>query len=314
MRFPKKETKKKNKQLRELERYWMEIDTNRLTPGMVIEQDIIGKSGRPIVPKNTKLTEVHIEFIKNFLIDKVSVSSTVSLEIEPSPNKAKIIEQKEQTLDTFENEVSQYKRHFSTWKNNLPIEMYDIRKTFLPLFERVVKQPFHKIASITENRPIKELFYYKSVAMSLLSVFLAIKLNYERKYCLPIGFATLLCDSDMVKLNTSFLKKSMESDPNYQMHPLYSYKMVENITTLTKQAKIAILQHHERLDGSGYPAKGVGEKIIPFARIIAVSDFYYSNNTENVDEMIQLLTNQIGKLDEEIVQLLIYELKEMQQL
>jgi HD-GYP domain-containing protein (c-di-GMP phosphodiesterase class II) len=36
-------------------------------------------------------------------------------------------------------------------------------------------------------------------------------------------------------------------------------------------AKIA-LQHHERWDGSGYPAGLKGEEIIPEARILAVAD------------------------------------------
>ncbi len=34
----------------------------------------------------------------------------------------------------------------------------------------------------------------------------------------------------------------------------------------------AVVQHHERLDGSGYPAGLVGEEIIPEARVIAVAD------------------------------------------
>jgi HD-GYP domain-containing protein (c-di-GMP phosphodiesterase class II) len=33
-----------------------------------------------------------------------------------------------------------------------------------------------------------------------------------------------------------------------------------------------ILQHHERMDGSGYPAGLSGEAILPGARVIAVAD------------------------------------------
>lgn len=36
----------------------------------------------------------------------------------------------------------------------------------------------------------------------------------------------------------------------------------------------AVLQHHERLDGSGYPAGLKGDAISPFARLIAVADVY----------------------------------------
>ena len=37
----------------------------------------------------------------------------------------------------------------------------------------------------------------------------------------------------------------------------------------------AVGQHHERWDGSGYPARMQGEDISPFARIIAMADTYF---------------------------------------
>ena len=41
-----------------------------------------------------------------------------------------------------------------------------------------------------------------------------------------------------------------------------------------------VLQHHERMDGSGYPNGIVGSKIHPFARILAVTDLYAAMTSE----------------------------------
>ena len=54
-------------------------------------------------------------------------------------------------------------------------------------------------------------------------------------------------------------------------HPRVGYEMVKDISFPWPVAHI-ILQHHERLDGSGYPEGLVGDAILPEARILAVAD------------------------------------------
>ncbi len=54
-------------------------------------------------------------------------------------------------------------------------------------------------------------------------------------------------------------------------HPRAGYEMVKDIAFPWPIAHI-ILQHHERLDGSGYPEGLAGDAILPEARILAVAD------------------------------------------
>lgn len=54
-------------------------------------------------------------------------------------------------------------------------------------------------------------------------------------------------------------------------HPRVGYEIVKDIAFPWPVAHI-ILQHHERLDGSGYPEGLVGDAILPEARILAVAD------------------------------------------
>lgn len=54
-------------------------------------------------------------------------------------------------------------------------------------------------------------------------------------------------------------------------HPRVGYEMVKDIAFPWPVAHI-VLQHHERLDGSGYPEGLVGDAILPEARILAVAD------------------------------------------
>jgi HD-GYP domain-containing protein (c-di-GMP phosphodiesterase class II) len=56
-------------------------------------------------------------------------------------------------------------------------------------------------------------------------------------------------------------------------HTIYGYQI---ITKSMNQPEIALaaLQHHERLDGTGYPLKIKADKLHPLSKIIAVADTY----------------------------------------
>jgi len=56
-----------------------------------------------------------------------------------------------------------------------------------------------------------------------------------------------------------------------KMHPEFGYDILKSIEFPYPVAQI-VLQHHERMDGSGYPAGLKGEEILLEARILAVAD------------------------------------------
>jgi HD-GYP domain-containing protein (c-di-GMP phosphodiesterase class II) len=56
-----------------------------------------------------------------------------------------------------------------------------------------------------------------------------------------------------------------------KIHPQVAYNILEPITLPGNTAKI-ILQHHDRLNGSGYPQGLKGDEILLEARILGVAD------------------------------------------
>src|SRR5690625_1753111 len=52
----------------------MRVEPSQLVPGCVLMKDVIGKTNRPIIYKNTVLTEEQILILKKFLIPNVEVS------------------------------------------------------------------------------------------------------------------------------------------------------------------------------------------------------------------------------------------------
>jgi HD-GYP domain-containing protein (c-di-GMP phosphodiesterase class II) len=60
-----------------------------------------------------------------------------------------------------------------------------------------------------------------------------------------------------------------------RLHPYLTERMLACSPSLTSLAAIAV-QHHERMDGSGYPRELSGGAISPEGRVLAAADFYHS--------------------------------------
>ena len=59
----------------------------------------------------------------------------------------------------------------------------------------------------------------------------------------------------------------------YGKHTIEGYNIIKN-KDISARVKQAVLTHHERLDGSGFPLKADISNINPISRIIAIADFY----------------------------------------
>lgn len=66
-----------------------------------------------------------------------------------------------------------------------------------------------------------------------------------------------------------------KSEVNFlRMHVQYGFDQLTQIKAFTPEIRQAVLQHQERLDGSGYPNALKGEQIGTLARLVSVADYY----------------------------------------
>ena len=89
--------------------------------------------------------------------------------------------------------------------------------------------------------------------------------------------AGLLHDVGKVGVPTSIIQKPGRLDDSemdaIRLHPARGVELIGNIPFL-EEVKSAVLHHHEKYDGTGYPAGLSGENIPYFARIIGIVDAF----------------------------------------
>ncbi|WP_261993876.1 HD-GYP domain-containing protein [Streptomyces sp. t39] len=109
------------------------------------------------------------------------------------------------------------------------------------------------------------------------SVLIARELGMPEGRLETIRFAGILHDVGKLGVPTRVLRKDGPLTPEerriIELHPEYGHEMVRGIGFLG-EARAAILHHHERLDGSGYPYGLSGDGIPESARVVAVADAF----------------------------------------
>jgi putative nucleotidyltransferase with HDIG domain len=111
--------------------------------------------------------------------------------------------------------------------------------------------------------------------VSSLAVAIAQEMNLPWEKIPGIRFAGIIHDIGKIAAPAEIMAKPGRlTKTEFQLikdHPRIGYEMIKDIAFPWPVAHI-VLQHHERLDGSGYPEGLVGDAILPEARILAVAD------------------------------------------
>ena len=148
----------------------------------------------------------------------------------------------------------------------------ELRKSYLKL-KNVLERTVGALSFALEKRDPYTAGHQQRV--SKLACAIAKKMNLSDEQIEGIRIAGLLHDIDKISVPTDILNKPGKLSKHefglIKEHSKAGYDIMKDIEFSQPIAQI-ILQHHERLDGSGYPRGLVTENILLDARILTVAD------------------------------------------
>jgi len=149
----------------------------------------------------------------------------------------------------------------------------DYLQSTLDRLERSLEGTFRAMAMTLEIRDPYMAGHQNRVAS--LAVAIAQDMNLPWEKIEGLRFAGIIHDIGKIAAPAEIMTKpgrlTKSEAQLIKEHPRVGYEMVKDISFPWPVAHI-ILQHHERLDGSGYPEGLIGEAILQEARILAVAD------------------------------------------
>lgn len=125
-----------------------------------------------------------------------------------------------------------------------------------------------------------------------------------------VTLSLFLHDIGMSKIALFILEKTKNLIPQERQkiysHPILGMEIVEKLGLNFEEIKQAIMEHHERLDGNGYPNRST--KISPLGRIAAVADSFCAmitkrpySEAKTVEQAAKELAAQKSKYDPKVV-------------
>jgi len=123
-----------------------------------------------------------------------------------------------------------------------------------------------------------EDIYFHSLNVSVIAMMIGRAKGYPADKIKEIAFASLFHDIGKIRIPTAIVRKQTpltEPEKNYlKMHTKYGLEISQNIKEFPDSARRVIEQHHELLDGSGYPLGLKGDDIDELAQVIAVANAF----------------------------------------
>ena len=129
---------------------------------------------------------------------------------------------------------------------------------------------------LTLARDIRPNIYLHSIWMAITAGWLALEPLGSRFDISMAAAAGLLHDIGMLHLEPVLLQSwqllSQQKQRQLYVHPLVSKTLIERHHAYTKDVVRAVLEHHEFLDGSGYPHHLVGKAISNLGQILSLAE------------------------------------------
>lgn len=194
--------------------------------------------------------------------------------------------------------------------SELPI--YELRHQLEALIKEM---KYYNVLTFTpRNMNEYDYLYHNAILSALTSYLIARWVGLPQKDWMQVAFAGLLHDIGNTRIDPRILYKpgmlTDEEAEEMRMHTTYGYQQLRKTSAINEGVRLTALQHHEKIDGTGYPFHLSGDKIHMYAKIVAVADIFHAmtlNRRYRKAQSPYLVLEQIkseafGKLDPGIVQ------------
>ncbi|URN95952.1 MAG: HD-GYP domain-containing protein [Candidatus Pristimantibacillus lignocellulolyticus] len=297
------------------------IKINQLKMGDKLIEDVLTPLGSTLFAKDRVISERDLDILTAFMVTRVQIATSMTEELikkeEVAEAKAgaKVIAPVSPFIKEYDKMVDMLRNVPHLILANQPIPLMDIRQQLEKIFNHISEYNLITFAPAYLNNI--DYVMHKSVLTSLTSYLLAQWVGFPQKDWMQIALAGLLMDIGNARIDSSILSKpgqltDSEKD-EMKKHTIIGYQILRNITALNEGVKLAALQHHERVDGSGYPNGFDGKKLHPYSKIVAVADIYHAMTLNKVYRkpispylvMEQIQSDAFGKLDPVYVRIFI---------
>ncbi len=243
------------------------VYTVNCNEGEILSADVYNENGTVLASKNTVMND----YIKNKLIGFGIYEVKIYEAMENNKRYTR-----------FNKKYKEYILQMKELLLSVTLGSYDsIEKITLCLTNQIYKNISdidYIIFCLSKIRTNDEYTYIHCVNTAFYSMMIGNWLGMHKEKICDLVSASLIHDIGKTKIPEQILnKKGILDKEEFEImkkHPFLGYEIIKDMSEFHSEIKEAVLLHHERMDGSGYPYGYKGESINLFAKIISIADVF----------------------------------------
>lgn len=260
------------------------------TPGMRLQQNIYSADGVILLAEDVELSEHLIKRLYSHGINYLYIQDSRTDDIEfheplKMETKAKVLVEirssfRKMITESHSSNRTTYSHLGKTFRNLIGMILNDLsdHREAMSLLTNICVMDSH--------------LYQHSMNVCVYTSILGASQGYSREELFTLGLGSLLHDVGKMKIPQDILLKpdklTNEEFKEIQNHTVYGYKMLKDEANIPLLSAHCAFQHHERMNGSGYPRGIQGNEIHEFAQWIGIIDSFDAMTTHRVYRQAQL--------------------------
>lgn len=243
------------------------VSVDDLKTGMIIARTVVGVDGLALLTKNTRLTELYIARLRKLRLGSIYIKDHFG-----DVEVPEIIT--EQVRISVTNSLNNSLKELSSGKT---INMRSLKKSVNLLLDNVMNNR-HILIQLEEIRTYDDYVFLHSINVAVFALMTGRTLGYSETNLAELGLGALLHDIGIISVDPSILYKPGKLTPEecqrIKTHCEIGFNILRSYKEVSTKSTHVAFQHHERMDGAGYPRGLDGHQIIEYAKIVSVVDTF----------------------------------------
>lgn len=250
------------------------INVDDLEVGMEIAKPIFNENQQCLVSTNIVLNERIIERIKMLDYDRLWIKDEYDYVSDYLSDELKL---------KAVRSVKSIFTGYTSKKVNLDSKKIDQLKDVIENVVDEIMSNRQCVIQLSNLKNFNNSMYEHAVDVARVSVLIGANMNLKKTQLVDLCEAAMMHDIGKTLISQNLLTKKTEFTKaeieEITRHSSLGYKIIKETGRFSAPVYIAVLQHHERYDGTGYPDGVKGQKIHLYARIIKIADVYANMRT-----------------------------------
>ncbi len=255
------------------------VSVEKAQPGMELAKPAFDLYGTMLLPVTTEITRKHIDFLKTKPIWELLIEDRRVPELTIKPLIKP--EMQREAIGAMRRLMS-ISRDANEKKNMKEPDMYaarvEVDRLGFAIVQAVLQSPLGE-PDLTGSGVPEEFHFVLPVQITSLAVLLAKEAGFPKEDLVNVARAAMLENIGYIWVPPEIWQNehdlTEEQRKEFEKHPVHGYEAASQLDRTPPAVADAILQHHERWDGSGFPNGLKGWDISPIAQIIGMAETFY---------------------------------------